>query len=233
MELSITLIIILITGLVSFSAFNNQQVLGQLIFHPPSVKHGQWYRFFSCGLIHADIGHLIFNMLALYLFGIGTKVETPSGNFYTGVEYQFIYIFGDKGKFIYFAMYLLALAASLLPTYAKQVNNYSYRSLGASGAVSAVVFSGILFTPLTGIGLLFIPVYIAGFIFGIIYLVVSHWLDRKGQGHINHSAHIFGALFGLGFTVIACQAFGDYPVLTMFVEQIRSANPGDFIHFGN
>ena len=233
MELSITLIIVIITGLVSFTAFSNQRMLEQLIFYPPAVNRGQWYRFFSCGLIHADIGHLIWNMLALYLFGVGTKVMTPEGPVYTGVEYQFIAIFGDIGKLIYFVMYLLALAACLAPTYVKNKDNYHYRSLGASGAVSAVVFSGILFSPLTGIGLFFIPIYIAGFIFGILYLAISNWLERRGQTNINHSAHIFGALFGIIFTYVACQLFAHYPVLTAFIDQIKAANPKDFIHFGN
>lgn len=232
MQLSITLIIIVITALVSFSAFNNQRMMDQLIFYPPAVKRGQWYRFFSCGLLHADIGHLIFNMLALYLFGHGSAIETGKGTFQTGVEFQFGYIFGESGKFIYLGMYLLALAASLLPTYVKNKDNYHYRSLGASGAVSAVVFASILFNPMMGIGLFFIPVYIAGFIFAILYLFISNWLERRGQDSINHSAHIFGALFGLGFTIIVCQAFSDYPVLESFVDQIKSANPKDFIQVG-
>jgi membrane associated rhomboid family serine protease len=232
MQISITLIIIVITVLVSFSAFNNQRMMDQLIFYPPSVKRGQWYRFFSCGLLHADIGHLIFNMLALYLFGHGSAVEKVEGTFQTGVEFQFGYIFGEKGKFIYFAMYLLALGASLLPTYVKNKDNYHYRSLGASGAVSAVVFASILFNPMMGVGLFFIPVYIAGFIFAIIYLLISNWLERRGQDNINHSAHIFGALFGVGITIIACQLLSDFPVLESFVEQIKVADPKDFIQVG-
>ncbi len=217
-QLTITLIIIIITSIVSFIAFNNHKLLDQFIFYPPAVVRGQWYRFFSCGLIHADFGHLIFNMLALYMFG-GV------------VEAKFAEIFGQYGKLIYLAMYVLALAASVIPTYTKNKDNYHYRSLGASGAVSAVIFSGILFFPLVGIGLFFIPIYIAGFLFGIIYLLVSNWLDRKGSGNINHSAHIFGALFGVGFTIIACQAFSDYPVLQGFIDQIKNMNPKDIIQF--
>jgi membrane associated rhomboid family serine protease len=208
-------------------------MLDQMIFYPPSVNRGQWYRFFSCGLIHADVGHLLLNMLALYLFGIGTRVDTAAGTFYSGVEYQFMYIFGEKGRYFYLLMYVLALFASLLPTYLKNRENYHYRSLGASGAVSAVVFAGILFNPLDGIGLFFIPIYIAGFIFGILYIIFSNIMERRGQDHINHSAHIFGALFGLGFTIILCQTIGDYKVMEAFVEQIKSADIKDFIHFGN
>ena len=224
MDLSITLIIIIVTALVSLSGFGNQKVVDDLIFYPPAVKKGQWYRFFSCGLIHADLGHLLFNMYALYIFGAGQHK--------TGVEYSFIDIFGPKGKWIYLIMYIAALAVCLIPTYSKHKDNYYYRSLGASGAVSAVVFVQILLDPLTGLGLFFIPVYISGFLFGIIYLIVSHWMDRKGAGNINHSAHIFGALFGVAFTIVACQAFSDFPVLTYFINQIKSMDPSQIIRFG-
>ena len=231
MEISITLVIIIITGIISFTAFSNQKMLDQLIFYPPAVGRGQWYRFFTCGLIHADMPHLLFNMFALYIFGEG-RISTPEGPVFMGLEFQFVEIFGAKGKLIYLAMYVLALAASVIPTYFKNKDNYHYRSLGASGAVSAVIFAHILFHPLAGMGLFFIPVYIAGFLFGIIYLAVSSWLDRKGQGNINHSAHIFGALFGIGFTIIVCQAFSQFPVLQNFIEQVTTMNLRDVIQFG-
>lgn len=223
MELSITLVIVILTTLVSIGAFSNHKLMDDLIFYPPSVNRGQWYRFLSCGLIHADWGHLIFNMVALYLFGEGQQK--------TGVEYQFIYIFGPNGKWLYLLMYLLALVVSLLPTYIKNRTNYHYRSLGASGAVSAVIFASILLQPLMLLGLFFIPIFVAGFIFGIIYLVVSSWLDKRGGDNINHSAHIFGALFGVGFTIIACQA-ADVPVLQHFIDTIRNADPSQFIRVG-
>jgi membrane associated rhomboid family serine protease len=209
MELSITLIIIILTSIISFSALNNGKMMEELIFYPPAVGRGQWYRFFSCGLIHKDYGHL-----------------------YTGVEYQFVAIFGTKGKLIYLAMYILALGACLIPTYAKNKDNYHYRSLGASGAVSAVVFASILLNPLLGMGLLFIPIYIAGFLFGALYLVISSVLEKRGQGNINHSAHIFGAIFGVGFTIIASMIFSEYPVLQAFIDAIKNMDPKDLIQFG-
>jgi membrane associated rhomboid family serine protease len=223
MELSITLVIVIVTTLVSISAFNNHRIMEDLIFYPPAIKRGQWYRFFSCGLIHADAGHLIFNMFALYIFGAGQHKS--------GVEYWFGEIFGTNGKWIYLLMYILALGASLVPTYTKNKDNYHYRSLGASGAVSAVVFVKILFEPVNGIGLFFIPIFIAGFLFGIIYILVSNWMDRKGSGNVNHSAHIFGALFGVGFTIIACNVLSDYPVLTNFIDQIKNMSAKDIIQF--
>jgi len=233
MELSITLIIIIVTTLVSLSGFSSEKVMNDLIFYPPAVsQQKQWWRFFTCGFIHADFGHLIFNMLALYLFGHGSKIETPAGIIHTGLEYKFSEIFGAGGKLLYLAMYLLALLASLIPTYAKNKNNYNYRSLGASGAVSAVVFAKILFDPITGIGLFFIPIYIAGFLFAILYLIISGMLEKKGGTNINHSAHIFGGIFGLLFTIIIFQFFSDFPILTYFIDQIKNMSPKDIIQFG-
>lgn len=220
MELSITIIIVIVTVLVSLGAFNNQKIMDDLIFYPPAVsRRNQWYRFFSCGLIHADYGHLIFNMLALYLFG-------------RNVEVYFVQVFGSIGKILYLVMYITALAVSVLPTYFRHKDDYHYRSLGASGAVSAVIFSSILFDPLTGIGLFFIPIYIAGFIFGFIYLLISHYLDKRGQDNINHSAHIYGALYGIAFTIVIAKFLSDFPVLAFFLDQIKNANPGDFIQVG-
>ncbi len=220
MQFSITIIIIAVTAIASFIALSNQPLMDKLIFYPPAVsERNEWYRFFSSGIIHADFPHLLFNMYALYLFG-------------TGVENRFLSIFGDQGRLIYLLMYVLALGASLLPTYSKNKDNYQYRSLGASGAVSAVIFAYMLFDPLIGIGLFFIPIYIAGFLFGILYLVISHYLDKRGGGRINHSAHIWGALFGVAFTIIACSLFGGYPVLQNFIETVKNLDPSALIHFG-
>jgi membrane associated rhomboid family serine protease len=225
MQISVTLVIIIVTALVSLGGFSNQKIVNDLIFYPPSVRQGQWWRMFSCGFIHADFGHLLFNMYALYIFGIGQNKS--------GVEYTFIDLFGDKGKWIYLAMYLSALAICLLPTYARHKNDYNYRSLGASGAVSAVVFAQILFHPLNGLGLFFIPVFVAGFLFGIIYLLVSQWLDRKGGGNINHSAHIWGALFGVAFTIIACRVFSDFPIVSYFVDEVKNMKLSQIIQTGS
>ncbi len=215
--MTITLILIIITVLVSLLAFSNQKVMNELIFYPPAItEQKQYYRFITCGFIHADVGHLFFNMYAFYLFGNVT-------------EEIFSAIFGNSGKLLYLIMYLLALVVCIIPSYLKNKMNTNYRSLGASGAVSAVVFAYIIFNPLQGIGLIFIPVYMMGFLFGIIYLVISYWLGQKGGGRINHSAHIWGALFGIVFLIVTSKYFSDYPVLDHFITAVRTLDPHKII----
>ena len=217
MSITITIVIIIVTCIVSFLSFSNSDLENKLIFYPPAVsQNNEWYRFFSCGLIHKDIPHLLFNMYALYLFGQGQGES--------GVEFDFIFIFKDLGKLLYFLLYVAALGVCLIPTYNSHKNNSQYRSLGASGAVSAVVFAYILFNPMQGVGLIFLPIFIPGFLFGIIYLLISYWLSKKGGSNINHSAHIWGALFGIVFVLIACRLFGDYPVLANFWQSIKTFN---------
>lgn len=211
--ITITIIIIIITVLVSIAGFRSAKVIDDLIFYPPAItEKKQYYRFITCGFIHADISHLFFNMYAFYLFGNIT-------------EEIFLAIFGDYGKLLYIIMYVLALIACLIPSFQKNRNNPNYKSLGASGAVSAVVFAYIMFNPLAGVGLIFIPVFIPGFLFGIIYLVVSYFLDRKGSGSINHSAHIWGALFGIIFLIVTSKLFSDYPVLDHFINSVKNLDP--------
>ena len=208
MQFSITTIIVIITTLVSIGGFSNRKIIEDLIFYPPAVtRQNQWYRFFTCGLIHADWGHLFFNMLSLYLFG--QYVEDAFGD-----------LFDVYGKWVYLALYISALLISLLPTFAKNKNNYQYRSLGASGAVSAVIFAGLMLTPTLGIYIFFIPIPIPGFIFAPLYLIISALLDKKGAGNINHSAHIWGSIYGLAFVIIACQ-FIDYPVIKNMFQEIK------------
>lgn len=213
-QLTITLIIIIITGIISFTAFSNQKVVNDLIFYPPAItKHNQWYRFFTCGLIHADITHLLFNMLSLYLFG-----ELVEEYFSSPV------LFGDKGKIFYILMYVMALFVCLIPTFFKHKNDYYYRSLGASGAVSAVVFAGILFEPTAKLGFFFIPPVIPGYIFGPLYLILSTFMERQSRDNINHSAHIWGALFGIGYVAaMAAILQTEYQPLQEFWIQVKAA----------
>ena len=211
--LSVTLVIVLLTAVISFTSFNNPKVINDLIFTPPAITYqNQWYRFFSCALIHADLPHLLFNMWGLYIFG-------------ENLEKAMQYIFPGKGNFLFVALYLFAQFFCLIPTYIKHKENYGYRSLGASGAVSGVVFASIILFPTAKLGLLFIPIGIPGFIFGFIYLAISYYMAKRGRDNINHEAHFFGALAGVAFLVTACYAFSPFDPVQNFTGQIR-----DFLH---
>lgn len=208
--MSITLIIVIITAIVSVTAFSNQKIMDDLIFDPPAITNrNQWYRFFSCALIHGDFVHLAFNMFSFYSFG-------------GFVEANFNYIFGSLGPVLYIALYVISQFVCLVPTYIKHKNNYYYKSLGASGAVSAVIFAGIFLSPLQKIGILFIPIGIPGFIFGFLYLAITAYLDKKGAGHINHSAHLFGALTGIILLILFGYVFSSVDLLKNFLYQVKS-----------
>ncbi|MDP1764973.1 MAG: rhomboid family intramembrane serine protease [Sediminibacterium sp.] len=205
---TITMIILLLTCVTSFIAFSNENITNELIFYPTAVSnHNQWYRFITCGFIHADIMHLAFNMYTFYLFG-------------NLVERAFSNIFGDAGKALYIILYIASLVVCLLPTYFKHKDNYHYRSLGASGAVSAVIFVGIFLYPTMGLGIFPIPVNIPAFIFGPIYLAISAYLAKKGHGNINHSAHIWGALFGIVFLLITSQFLSAFRPIENFISEV-------------
>lgn len=206
---SFTLTLILVTAIVSFGAFSSARIMNDLIFYPPAIRvHKQYYRFFSSGFIHADLIHLGFNMFTLYMFG-GL------------VESWFLGIFGAAGKGVYLGMYLLALPVSILPTYLKNRHNTGYQSLGASGAVSAVIFAALMIAPDIRVGLFLIPPVIPGFVFGPAFLLISAWLDRKGGGNINHSAHLWGALFGVAFLILTGALSGRYDAVELFLEGVR------------
>lgn len=184
MELTLTIGIIVITSGVSLYAINQRQVLNKLMMNPYMVTNrGQYYRTITSGFIHADHMHLLFNMISFYFFG-------------TGLESIFKMIFGSLGGVYFVLMYLLAIVVSDIPTLIKHKNNPGYNSLGASGAVSAVIFACILFDPLLEI--YFLP----GFIMGTAYLIYSSVSSRRSRDGINHDAHLYGALFGIVFCLV-------------------------------
>ncbi|MEO6689604.1 MAG: rhomboid family intramembrane serine protease [Dokdonella sp.] len=181
----ITLIIIAITCLVSFVGFSNPQLINRLILWPPAVTRGkEYWRLASCGLIHADPQHLLFNMITLYFFG-GIMER-----FYT----QYIGAIG----FVLF--YVGGLVASSLPSYLTHRDDPNYRSLGASGAVSAVLFAFILLQPWATIYVFVLPV--PAIIYAVLYLAYTIYMDRKNADRINHSAHLWGAVYGMLLTIL-------------------------------
>ncbi len=206
--ITITISIVLLTAVISFIAFSNEKVMDDLIFYPPAITNrNQWYRFITCGFIHADIMHLAFNMYSFYLFG-------------DMVEKAFGIIFGESGKIIYILLYVSALVVSVLPTYFNHQNDYHYRSLGASGAVSAIIFAGIFLYPTLGMGIFPIPFHIPGFVFGPLFLGISYYLANKGHGNINHSAHIWGAIYGIVFLIITSTFLSKINLIENFYNEV-------------
>lgn len=185
MESLVTYALIAITCVVSWIAFNNRKLADRLILWPPAIdKHKQYDRLVTYGFIHADFMHLLFNMITLFFFG--RQIE--------------VLMTGLVGVWVYPVFYLSALVISILPTYLKNQHNPNYLSLGASGAVSAVLFAFILVAPWQRIFVLFIP--LPAIVFAVLYVGYSIWMDRRGGDRINHSAHLAGAAYGVMFLVI-------------------------------
>lgn len=184
-----TNLLVAFTCFFSIWAFENSEVRFKCKHWPfHEARSGEFYRWLTSGLIHNDWLHLIFNMYTLYAFG----------NF---VERVFADIF-PAGRVIYLIFYLGALVGSTIPTFFKNRENPSFASLGASGAVSAVLFAGILFAPTMEIGMMFIPFGIPGWLFGALYLVFSQWASRRALGNIDHDAHFWGAVFGFSLPLV-------------------------------
>lgn len=185
MGVSITLIIIIFTALISWQGFNNYQVIDRLKHHPVrEVGAKEYYRLLTSGFVHADWMHLMVNMFVLYSFG-------------EYIENYVISIFGNvQGRIIFLVMYMLNIIIANLPTTMRHQNNPSFSSIGASGAVSGMVFIFILLQPWAILNLFFI-IPVPAIIAGIIYLIYSSWEARKERGRIDHSAHFAGALAGM------------------------------------
>ncbi len=200
----ITLIIIAITAFVSITVMENHTLKNKLLFNPYMILHRkEWWRFFSSTIIHADWMHLFFNMFSLYIFG-------------RGVEEHYNYLFEGKGILFFILLYVGGAIMSSLYSYEKNKNNIYYNALGASGAVSAVVFAFIILAPTTSLYLMFIPIPIPAYLFGLIFLAVEYYLGKRGQSNIGHDAHFWGAVYGALFTIILRPS-----LITEFIQQIK------------
>ena len=187
----ITVIIIAITCIVSILCFNGTLNGNKLIFNAYQVWHRkEWYRMLTSGMIHSGWGHLFFNMLTLYFFG---RV----------VEQYFSAAFGGVlGTVLYVVLYVSALAISSLGDLVKYRNNWNYNALGASGAVSAVLFASILFAPKMGIYIYLIPIPVPGYMFAPLYLLYCWYMAKRNMDNIGHTAHFWGAVYGILFPII-------------------------------
>lgn len=206
MNFSVNLAIVAVTVLVSWMAFNNPRLAERLILWPPAIDRGKQYdRLITHGFIHADWMHLLFNMITLWSFG--GAMET---------------FFAERiGIIGYVLFYLSAIVVAILPTYMRHRHDAGYRSLGASGAVSAVLFAFILLDPWSGIYLFLIPIPIPAFVFAALYVGYSIWMDKRGGDNINHSAHLYGAAYGIMFTLIM-----EPRVAALFLQKLASPTFG-------
>lgn len=190
--MSATLILTLITVGLSIWAWQDSSKMARWIFNPYAVDgKNEYHRFLTSGFIHRDYLHLIFNMFVFYMFG-------------TIVEQIFKRQFGaGTGTFLFITMYILGIIIADIPTYFKYRKSPYYNALGASGGVSSILFSFIIFLPLEklclyGISFLCFP----GIVWGVLYLIYTVMMGRKKVDNINHDAHLYGALFGIIFTII-------------------------------
>lgn len=191
MSLSLLFIIIAITVLVSVNAFKDNGLKDRFMYSPYLSKHKRdHYRVLSHMLVHADGSHLLFNMMSLYFLGEFLEHELI-------ISYGFL-----QGEAYFGILYLLGGVFATLIPYLRNQDNPNYRSLGASGAVSAVIFAAIIWQPDMKLSILFLPIGIPAYIFGPIYLALEYFLDKKGNTGIAHDAHIGGAIFGILFILI-------------------------------
>lgn len=193
-----TIAIVLITVLISIPAMNDERLVNKLILWPSRMTSPkEYYRLLSSGFIHADWAHLFFNMFTMFFIG-------------TSIEHVFSVI---STPWLYMLLYLSGIVAASIPSFLKNRNNPYYKALGASGGVSAVLFSFVYFAPWEKIYIYFFK--LPSIVFAVIYLGYSVYMSRKGTDNIGHDAHFFGAVYGLIFTFIADPSHGQ-----MFLYQI-------------
>ena len=201
-----TLILVIFTSLISLITFNRPGLFVSLQFNAFQIWHGkEYYRLISHGFIHADWVHLGVNMFVLYSFG--EQVE------------RYFDLMKDQGmihfQHLYFlVLYLAGIVVSSLLTLYKHRDHYGYNAVGASGAVSAVVFTGIFFAPVQKIyffGLFPLP----GIVFAVFYLIYSQYMSKRSTDNINHDAHFIGAVFGFAFPLIM-----DFKLIYHFIHQL-------------
>jgi len=188
-----TYIIIAITVIVSFAAFGSSILFQRLLLNPYIVfKRKEWYRLISHAFVHANFLHLFVNMIVLLSFGR-----------YVESILQQLQSIGSIGmhQVHFLILYLGAAIVSSLTTLRKHKNDPYYQSVGASGAVSAIVFFSIFFSPLEKLYLMAI-IPIPGIVFALAYLFYSNYMSRRGGDNINHDAHFVGAVFGFIYPIL-------------------------------
>lgn len=204
--MSLTLIIIIVTGIVSYMAFNDANLKFKLIHNPYNVSHNnEYYRLLTSGFIHADFMHLILNMFTLYFFG-------------SNIENAFSEYFGNNGPIYFAILYVSGIILSSIPDTIINKNNSYYNSLGASGGVSSIVFASIIISPLSEIMIMPIPIPIKAYIYAVLFVGYSIYMEKRQGDNVNHMAHLWGALWGIGFMIMMIP--GSF---TSCIDQIKTS----------
>jgi membrane associated rhomboid family serine protease len=182
-QIAAPLIMALTIGLSLLGLFRSPRIIDMCLFRPYYfLRKKQYDTMILSGFVHADVGHLLFNMFTFYFFAF------PMERFLGTVPFVILYFFG--------------LVVSHTCTWYKHRNNAGYASLGASGAISAVLFAYISYFPTSTLMIIPIPVPIPAFLFAIGYVGYSYWASMQNKGRINHDAHLCGAISGLAFVAI-------------------------------
>lgn len=211
MELSFTLILIIITTVSSIYGWNNPSLQSRWMFNPYAAFHGkQYYRFLTSGFVHSNTVHLLFNMIALFFFG-------------AVIEKIYTNLYGFLGVIFYLLTFLAGIVVANLRTFLKYKNSSYYNSLGASGGVASILFASILYRPTSSIYLMFLPIPIPAFILGAVYLIYTYYSSRRTGDNINHDAHLYGSLFGVVFTILIRPV-----VVVEFFDRIKNFNLYEF-----
>lgn len=191
MSIPLLWIIIGITVLISYNTFNDPNLFDKLHFSAYRIKHNkEYYRFLSNVLIHADPTHLLFNMMSLFFLG-------------GSLEKMLTYDLGiQMGTIHFLGIYITGGFVANIYAFSRHADNPEYRSVGASGAVSAVIFAALLWYPEMELYLMFIPIPIPAYIFGPLFLAFEYFGFKRGRGNIAHDAHIGGALMGIVYVLI-------------------------------
>jgi membrane associated rhomboid family serine protease len=205
-----TYILIAFTALISITAFSNHEWFAKLQLNPYQVYHRkEIHRLLTHGFLHASWTHLIINMLVLFFFG--------------PVVEKYLQQILDPGfqqwyRLIYLLFYFTGIVVASLISLFRYRDNVWYNAVGASGAVSAVIFFYIFFNPwerLYFYGILPVP----GIIMGVLYLIYSHYMSRRGTDNVNHEAHMVGALFGFIFPL-----FINIHLIQYFLDKLLSVS---------
>lgn len=199
-----TIIIILVTLIITVIAFYSEELLSKMMLNPYQVYHKkEWYRMITHGFLHADWTHLIINMIVLYSFG--SNVEAWFGRLKMSGYINSVAI-------TYSLLYFGGIIVSSMITLFRHRNNRWYNSVGASGAVSAIIFTSIFFNPLDRL-YFFAVIPIPGIVFAILYLVYSSYMSRRSKDNINHDAHLLGAVYGFVFPLLI-----DFELISHFLQ---------------